>query len=86
MKISTNQYFNMLTRYMGNQQGKIAELQAKLATGDNMVKPSAEPDLAARSLQLQSTLNRSEFCRQNLQPVALCLLGLAPFVAFDHEL
>jgi len=66
MKISTNQYFNMLTRYMGNQQGKIAEWQAKLATGDNMVKPSAEPDLAARSLQLQSTLNRQEVYLENL--------------------
>lgn len=67
MKIATNQYFNMLTRYMGNQQGKIAELQAKLATGDNMVKPSAEPDLAARSLQLQSTLNRQAVYLENLE-------------------
>ncbi|GAB5500267.1 MAG: flagellin [Pseudohongiellaceae bacterium] len=66
MKVATNQYFNMLTRYMGDQQGKIAELQAKLATGDNMVKPSAEPDLAAQSLQLRSTIKRQETFLQNL--------------------
>ncbi|MFN3163012.1 MAG: flagellar hook-associated protein FlgL [Pseudohongiellaceae bacterium] len=66
MKIATNQYFNMLTRYMGDQQGQIATLQAKLATGDNMVKPSAEPDLAAKSLQLRSTISRQETFLENL--------------------
>ena len=67
MKLSTNQYFTNISRFLGEQQGKIALLQAKMATGDKLVTPSTAPQTAARSLDLNSLITRQEGYLDNLE-------------------
>lgn len=66
MKVATNHYFNSLAARLGGQQSRIADLQAKLATGDNLVTPGAAPSLAARSLDLRSVVAREQALLDNL--------------------
>jgi len=56
MKVSTNQYFTELTRHLTDQQGQIAKLQAKLATGEKFISPSDDPDAAVKGLSLKSIM------------------------------
>lgn len=66
MKIATNQYFMKLGRHLADQQADIATLQAKLATGDTMVTPGSEPRIAARSLELNSIIEKQQGFLDNL--------------------
>lgn len=66
MKVSTNHYFMKLGKHLSEQQGDVALLQAKLATGDKMVTPGSEPRIAARSLELTSIINKQEGFLDNL--------------------
>ena len=66
MKIATNQYFLKLGRHLADQQADIATLQAKLATGDTMVTPGSEPRIAARSLELNSIIEKQQGFLDNL--------------------
>ena len=66
MKVSTNHYFMKLGKHLSEQQGDVALLQAKLATGDKMVTPGSEPRIAARSLELTSVINKQEGFLDNL--------------------
>jgi flagellar hook-associated protein 3 FlgL len=66
MKIATNQYFMKLGRHLAEQQADIATLQAKLATGDTMVTPGSEPRIAARSLELNSIIEKQQGFLDNL--------------------
>ena len=66
MKVSTNHLFATLGRQLSDQQGDIALLQAKLATGDRMVTPSSEPRIAARSLELTSIIKKQDGFLDNL--------------------
>ncbi len=56
MKVSTNQYFTELTRHLTDQQGQIAKLQAKLATGGKFISPSDDPSAAVKGLSLKSIM------------------------------
>jgi flagellar hook-associated protein 3 FlgL len=56
MKVSTNQYFTESTRHLTDQQGQIAKLQAKLATGEKFISPSDDPDAAVKGLSLKSIM------------------------------
>ncbi len=67
MKVSTNQYFTELTRHLTDQQGQIAKLQAKLATGDKFIAPSEDPDSAAKGLYLKSVMAEQDTEMGNLQ-------------------
>jgi flagellar hook-associated protein 3 FlgL len=69
MKVSTNQYFMKLGKHLSEQQGDIALLQAKLATGDKMVTPGSEPRIAARSLELGSIIRKQEGFLDNLSRI-----------------
>jgi flagellar hook-associated protein 3 FlgL len=66
MKVSTNHYFMKLGKHLSEQQGDIALLQSKLATGDKMVTPGSAPRIAARSLELNSIINKQEGFLDNL--------------------
>ena len=44
MKISTSQLFDNSVNQMNRQQSKIAEMQAKLASGKQIVKPSDDSE------------------------------------------
>jgi len=66
MKIATNQYFMKLGQHLTNKQADIASLQAKLATGDNMVTPGSAPRIAARSLDLNSIIEKQQGFLDNL--------------------
>jgi flagellar hook-associated protein 3 FlgL len=67
MKVSTNQYFTELTRHLTDQQGQIAKLQAKLATGDKYIAPSDDPDSAVKGLSLKSIMAEQDTQMGNLQ-------------------
>jgi flagellar hook-associated protein 3 FlgL len=40
MKVSTSQIFERAMTQMSNQQAKVADLQSKLATGQQIARPS----------------------------------------------
>ena len=44
MKISTSQTFDTAVSQMNRQQSKIADIQAKLASGTQLVKPSDDAE------------------------------------------
>ena len=46
MKISTAQMFDSSVAQMNQQQSKIAEIRARLATGTQIVKPSDDAEKA----------------------------------------
>ena len=58
MKISTSQTFDTAVSQMNRQQSKIAEMQAKLASGNQLVKPSDDAEKSGVIQRLTSALNR----------------------------
>ena len=46
MTISTTLLFNRAVSLMGRQQSALAELQEKVSTGKELVRPSDSPELA----------------------------------------
>ncbi len=66
MKVSTNQYFTELTRHLTDQQGQIAKLQAKLATGEKFISPSDDPDAAVKGLSLKSIMAEQDAQMNNM--------------------
>jgi len=67
MKISTNEYFQKMSKYMTDQQSNIAQTQLKLAKGDALAQPSENTQLATSSLNLSSTIKRQESYISNLK-------------------
>jgi flagellar hook-associated protein 3 FlgL len=67
MKIATNQYFNDLTKLLTDQQGQVAGLQAKLAKGDQHLRPSEDAAAALKILDLNSMMSQSTSKRASLQ-------------------
>jgi flagellar hook-associated protein 3 FlgL len=66
MKVSTSQIFERAMTQMSNQQAKVADLQSKLATGQQIARPSDDPEKAGVIQRLSSALNRQEGFESNL--------------------
>jgi len=60
MKISTSQTFDTAVSQMNRQQSKIAEMQAKLASGNQLVKPSDDAEKSGIIQRLTSALSRQD--------------------------
>jgi flagellar hook-associated protein 3 FlgL len=60
LKISTAQYYKNLNELMTNQQAKIAELQAQLATGKKNVTPSTDVKSTTSSIKLSTVISSQE--------------------------
>jgi len=58
MKISTSALFDRATQQMSSVQTSLAQSQAQLASGKQIVAPSDAPDQAADIQRLQSIINR----------------------------
>ena len=54
MKVSTSQIFERAMTQMSNQQAKVAGLQSKLATGQQIARPSDDPEKAGVIQRLSS--------------------------------
>ena len=60
MKISTSQLFDASIAQMNRQQSNVAEMQAKLASGKNLVKPSDDAEKATLIQRLNSAMQRQD--------------------------
>jgi len=60
MKISTQQFFDRAVSQMGERQASLSTIQAQLAEGKKIVKPSDEPDRAGAILRIKSMVDRQE--------------------------
>ena len=66
MKISTSQLFDASIAQMNRQQSNVAEMQAKLASGKNLVKPSDDAGKAALIQRLTSAMQRQDVIGMSL--------------------
>ncbi|UVW35118.1 flagellar hook-associated protein FlgL [SAR92 clade bacterium H455] len=66
MKVSTSQIFERAMTQMSNQQAKVADLQSKLATGQQITRPSDDPEKAGVIQRLTSANQRLEGYQNNL--------------------
>lgn len=66
MKISTSQLFDNSVNQMNRQQMKIAEMQAKLASGKQIVKPSDDSEKSAVIQRLQTAIDRQSVYERSL--------------------
>ncbi len=66
MKISTSQLFDNSVNQMNRQQSKIAEMQAKLASGKQIVKPSDDSEKSAVIQRLQTAVDRQSVYERSL--------------------
>jgi flagellar hook-associated protein 3 FlgL len=66
MKISTSQFFDNSVNQMNRQQSKIAEMQAKLASGKQIVKPSDDSEKSAVIQRLQTAIDRQSVYERSL--------------------
>jgi flagellar hook-associated protein 3 FlgL len=60
MKISTSQLYDSAITQMNRQQSNVAEMQAKLASGKSLVKPSDDAEKAALIQRLNSAMERHD--------------------------
>ena len=79
MKISTSQLYDSAITQMNRQQSNVAEMQAKLAAGKSLVKPSDDAEKATLIQRLNSAAaalgetgdqgkqGRFEFVRENAE-------------------
>ena len=66
MKISTSQLFDNSVNQMNRQQSKKAEMQAKLASGKQIVKPSDDSEKSAVIQRLQTAIDRQSDYERSL--------------------
>ena len=66
MKISTSQMFDNSVNQMNRQQSKIAEMQAKLASGKQIVKASDDAEKSAIIQRLQTAIDRQTVYERSL--------------------
>jgi flagellar hook-associated protein 3 FlgL len=66
MKISTQLLFDRASQQMSAVQNKLAQSQAQLAQGKQVLKPSDAPDQAAVVQRLKSVLSRQESYQSSL--------------------
>jgi flagellar hook-associated protein 3 FlgL len=60
MKISTSQFFDRAVGQMSDRQISLSKVQAQLADGKKIVKPSDEPDRAGALLRIRSMVDRQD--------------------------
>ena len=60
MKISTSQLYESAITQMNRQQSNVAEMQAKLASGKSLVKPSDDAEKATLIQRLNSAMQRQD--------------------------
>ena len=60
MKISTSQLYDSAITQMNRQQSNVAEMQAKLASGKSLVKPSDDSEKATLIQRLNSAMQRQD--------------------------
>ena len=75
MKISTHLMFDRATQQMSASQTKLAQSQAQLAQGKQIVNPSDAPDQASTVQRLKSILTRQDSYQTALNSVKNRLLG-----------
>ena len=66
MKISTSQMFDNSVSQMNRQQSKIAEMQAKLASGKQIIKASDDAEKSAVIQRLQTAIDRQTVYERSL--------------------
>jgi flagellar hook-associated protein 3 FlgL len=66
MKISTSQLYDSAITQMNRQQSNVAEMQAKLASGKSLVKPSDDAEKATLIQRLNSAMQRQDSFELNL--------------------
>ena len=66
MKISSNQYYEVLTKQLAKQQESIGELQTQLATGKKTAVPSSDIESSLEGLSVKSVLQRQSAYETNL--------------------
>ncbi|MGB1869401.1 MAG: hypothetical protein ACPHLL_08990, partial [Porticoccaceae bacterium] len=69
MKISTGQIFDRAINQMSTQQSKVAEMQAQLASGKQIMQTSDDPDKAGLIQRLNTAYNRQETYESTLDSV-----------------
>ena len=69
MKISTGQFFRNSINQMQQQQAKVAQLQAQLGSGSQLVNPSDNPTKSASINRLTSAIERQDVFARNLNAV-----------------
>lgn len=60
MKISTSQFFNRAVSQMTDRQVSLSTIQAQLADGKKIVKPSDDPAVAGSLLRIRSMVDRQD--------------------------
>ena len=93
MKISTSQLFDASIAQMNRQQSNVAEMQAKLASGKNLVKPSDDAEKAALIQRLNSAMQRQDVfdlsldrAESRLQTEESALMGVEDMLQRIREL
>ena len=66
MRISTNQFYQVNGEKMSAAQSKVAELQAKLGSGKQLVKPSEDPGKSNLISGLEGAKKRQEVYTKNV--------------------
>ena len=66
MRVSTNQFYKVNGEQMSTGQSKVAELQTKLGSGKQMVKPSEDPGKANLISGLEGAKKRQEVYTKNV--------------------
>ena len=66
MKISTSQLYDSAITQMNLQQSNVAEMQAKLASGKSLVKPSDDAEKATLIQRLNSAMQRQDIYELSL--------------------
>ena len=66
MRVSTNQFYQVNGEQMSSGQSKVAELQAKLGSGKQIVKPSEDPSKANLISGLEGAKKRQEVYTKNV--------------------
>ena len=66
MRISTSQYYQVNAEQMQARQNKVAEMQAKLGSGKQILHPSENPTKADLISRLQSARERQEIYTKNI--------------------
>ena len=66
IRVSTQQYFANSTKRMAEQQMELIKLQGKLATGQNVLKPSDDPLAMSTALGAKNQVRQVEAFQSNI--------------------
>ena len=66
MKISTSQMFDNSVTQMNRQQAKVAEMQAKLASGKQLINASDDAEKSNVIQRLKSAMSRNDMYEKTL--------------------